>query len=258
MKNSFSFALAGIGLGLGAPLGAFLLHPLWATGVWEGSASLEWSRNGFFYGYMLLGTCAAFGAFGFFLGRKTDQVLSRNQALSHEVLTDPLTGLGNHRFLHDYLKVEFRDPVKKPGPMACLMMDLDFFKRVNDTHGHPFGDRVLVGFARIVKRCLRQGDIATRYGGEEFLCILPNCDEANARKVAERIRAETEKEVFVDGDHRARITVSVGVVMVPSPLQIPHQSIIDAADRNLYEAKNRGRNQVVLHTLSSLPPFPPK
>ncbi len=251
MKKATAFGLLGAALGLGAPLGAFLVRGLMAPPPLLGHLAGEWGQYGFFYSYMLLGTCSVFGVFGLYLGRQTDRVLTLNRELSNEVVTDPLTGLGNHRFLHDFLKIEFRKTSVPSRPLSCLMMDLDFFKRVNDTYGHPFGDRVLVGFSKIVQQCLRQGDVATRYGGEEFLCILPNCDEKDALKAAERIRAETQKAVFRDGIHETQITVSIGAVTLPRPLGLDYQALIDAADKNLYEAKGRGRNQVVLRTLDA-------
>jgi two-component system cell cycle response regulator len=198
---------------------------------------------------MLLGTCLAFGLFGYFTGRDEDRVLLKNRLLKDETLTDPLTGLGNHRFLHDVLKVEFRRHLETSRPLTCLMMDLDRFKGVNDTFGHPFGDKVLRAFASIIRRSIREGDVAARYGGEEFLCVLPDCDREQARRVAERIRTATEGHPFHHGRRRVRVTVSVGVVTSYESGGLNYRHLINLADRALYEAKHQGRNQVVQTTL---------
>jgi diguanylate cyclase (GGDEF)-like protein len=161
------------------------------------------------------------------------------------VLTDPLTGLGNHRFLHDVFKIEFRKHMSTRQPLSCLMMDLDHFKIVNDTYGHPFGDYVLKHFSALVKKSIRQGDTATRYGGEEFLCILPNCDKEEAKAVAERIRHATETYPFSHQEKRVRVTVSVGTVTGYQRAGASYHNLIVLADQALYEAKRRGRNRVV-------------
>jgi diguanylate cyclase (GGDEF)-like protein len=198
---------------------------------------------------MLVGTCLAFGLFGFFTGRDEDRVLLRNRLLKDEALTDPLTGLGNHRFLHDIFKVEFRRHLATQEPLTCLMMDLDRFKGINDTFGHPFGDRVLKTFASIIRRSIREGDVAARYGGEEFLCILPSCDRAQALQVAERVRHATESHAFQAGHKRVKVTVSVGVVTSYESSGLHYRHLINLADRALYDAKRQGRNQVVQTTL---------
>lgn len=249
MKKSRFFALIGLLLGTGAPLGALLIRSCALPHAHLENLLQDLSASSFFYVYTLIGTCLAFSLFGYFIGRDEEKILRKNVRLSVQALTDPLTGLGSHRFLHETFKVEFRKHRDSRKPISCLMMDLDFFKKVNDSHGHPFGDKVLFLFAQVVRHCLRSGDIATRYGGEEFLCILPDCDEKEARAVAERIRAELEGEVFRDGPYDVKVTVSIGAVTVHESLETDHQSMIDAADKNLYEAKDRGRNQVFQTTL---------
>jgi diguanylate cyclase (GGDEF)-like protein len=245
MKKSYLLALTGLLLGCGAPIGAFLLRVIPSPLSFGGFCRQELRENDFFYLYMLFGTCCAFSLFGFLIGRSEDILIRKDAALSQDVMTDPLTGLGNHRFLHEIFGIEFRKHQDNHQPISCLMMDLDFFKRVNDAHGHPFGDLVLKLFAKIIQESVRQGDIATRYGGEEFLCILPNCDEKEARAVAERIRGEMAAETFRSGPYDVKVTVSVGVVTVHHPMETNYHAMIEAADKNLYEAKQRGRNQVV-------------
>lgn len=240
MRKSYLFALAGLLLGICAPLGALLWfcttsHPI----IPLPSFILQvWAGNSFFFNYMLVGTSLVFALFGYFIGQKEDVLLK-------EVLTDPLTGLGNHRFLHDVFKIEFRKHMSTRQPLSCLMMDLDRFKNVNDTYGHPFGDVVLKHFAALVKKSIRQGDTATRYGGEEFLCILPNCDKEEARAVSERIRHTIESYSFAHQEKKVRITVSVGTVTGYERTGTNYRHLIVLADQALYEAKRRGRNRVV-------------
>lgn len=253
MRKSYSFALFGFLLGILAPLGAILLlwfspHPRLQL---PDFIAEEWRDNLFFFVYMLVGTSGVFALFGFFIGRQEDSLLHENLQLSDEVLTDPLTGLGNHRFLHEAFKIEFRRHLSTRQPLSCFMMDLDRFKNVNDSYGHPFGDYVLRHFAALVKKSIRQGDTATRYGGEEFLCILPNCDAQEALAVAERIRRGTEDYPFMHDEKRVRITVSVGTVTGYQRSGSSYRNLIVLADQALYEAKRRGRNRVVQKTLAN-------
>ena len=247
MKKSFLFTLAGLLFGLGAPLGALLLlwfspHPALQLPYFIVE---EWRDHLFFFCYMLAGTSLAFGLFGFFLGRSADIIESTNRRLALLATEDELTGLGNHRFLHETFKVEFRKHLDERKPLSCLMMDLDRFKRVNDTYGHPFGDYVLKHFAALVKKSIRSGDLATRYGGEEFLCILPHCDAKEARQVAERICRDTEKYPFTNGQKLVKVTVSIGTATSLGRSDHSYHHLVGLADQALYEAKRKGRNRVV-------------
>ena len=167
MKKILLYTLIGLALGLWAPLVAILL--LWYSphAIQEIPEFLAQSiRNHWFYFLFILSAASGFFSFfGFFLGRRTDAMALKNRLLNKEVLTDPLTGLGNQRFLHQKFKIEFRKHRTSHEPISCLMMDLDHFKRFNDTCGHPYGDYVLENFATVVKKCVRMGDLAARYGG---------------------------------------------------------------------------------------------
>lgn len=204
MKKSFTFALWGFAFGLGAPLGA--LWMLWIGAGFDQAFydffRTQWILNHFFYSYMLVGTCSVFSAFGSILGSYADKLHSKNLILLAQTQTDPLTGLGNHRYLHEAFHHQYQNRKSDSEPLSCLMMDLDFFKKVNDSYGHPFGDKVLKSFAESVKMTLRPGDVAVRYGGEEFVCLLPNCGQEEAVKVAERIREAVEKARFFSKNHR--------------------------------------------------------
>jgi diguanylate cyclase (GGDEF)-like protein len=245
IKRSLLFSIFGVLLGLGAPLGALAL--LWFSP--HPSLQLpsfivdEWQIHLFFFTYMLAGTSLSFGLFGFFLGRDADLIGRQNRRLTDQVLTDPLTGLGNHRFLHEIFKTEIKRQAADPKPLSCFMMDLDHFKRVNDTYGHPFGDIVLQGLAERIRESLRPGDYAARYGGEEFLCLLPNCDATAARVVAERLRLNVENHPFLSGAERVPVTISIGLATRTDSSR-DYQTLIDQADQALYQAKNKGRNRV--------------
>lgn len=251
MRKSILLTSVGFFLGAGAPLGALFLRMFLSN--FPGPAFLggEFHANNFFYSYMAIGTCLVFAAFGFVVGRKEDALISKEAGLEKEVLTDPLTGLGNHRFLHDTFKIEFRRHLSTHEPISCLMMDLDRFKKINDTHGHPFGDYVLKHFSLLVKKYIRKGDVAARYGGEEFLCILPNCDKQSAWRVAERIRRETERYCFSSEGQEVKITVSVGVITSYGSAGLNYRHLINLADQALYEAKHKGRNQVIQTTIDT-------
>jgi diguanylate cyclase (GGDEF)-like protein len=247
MKKSFLLTLMGFLLGLGAPLGALFLlwfspHPALQLPYFIVE---EWRDHLFFFCYMLAGTSFAFGLFGFFLGRSADIIEEHNRRLSLLATQDELTGLGNHRFLHETFKIEFRKHLDERKPLSCLMMDLDHFKKVNDTWGHPFGDYVLKHFAALVKKSIRSGDLAARYGGEEFLCILPHCDPQEALDVAERIRRETEKYPFTNGEKLMKVTVSIGTATSLGRSDHSYHHLVGLADQALYEAKHKGRNRVV-------------
>jgi diguanylate cyclase (GGDEF)-like protein len=255
MRKSLFFSLVGAALGLGAPLGALALlwffpHPILRL---PDFIAQEWRVHLFFFIYMLAGTSFSFGLFGFFLGREADVISEQNRRLALLATRDELTGLANHRYLHQAFRVEFRRHLTEHKPISCLMMDLDRFKLVNDSFGHPFGDHVLRQFALLVKKSIRAGDFAARYGGEEFLCILPHCDKREAGRVAERIRRETEKFLFIFGGHRTRITVSVGSVTSYGRTRIPYRRLIAMADKALYRAKRSGRNKVVQIPLDHVP-----
>jgi diguanylate cyclase (GGDEF)-like protein len=160
--------------------------------------------------------------------------------------TDTLTGLANRRTFDAHLKSEFHCAQRFSEPFALLLLDIDHFKRVNDTYGHQAGDEVLKSLARIFKKQLREVDIAARYGGEEFVAILPESDEAKAHAVAERIRqAVAERPFMLHGGNALPITISIGVACYPDCADSTEQ-IVEHADQAMYLAKQTGRNRVCL------------
>jgi len=156
--------------------------------------------------------------------------------------TDPLTGLYNRRAMDHHLNELWAAPID--GPLAILMLDIDYFKRINDNYGHLTGDHALCQVAATLCRCIRSEDCAFRYGGEEFLVLLPNTSLDGAISLAESIRGRIEAlHLTFPRNWRVPITVSVGVATRKD--QDDPVSLFERADRALYEAKHRGRNQVV-------------
>ena len=165
--------------------------------------------------------------------------------LLQEALTDTLTQLPNRRHGLDFLASELVFTQSGNASLACLMMDIDHFKNINDTYGHAAGDAVLVQLAAILRSTARAEDMVFRYGGEEFAAILTDTPPKIARQIAERIRHEVENAEFLWEERSIPVTLSVGVAMAVGKAQ-DGQALIAAADAAMYRAKNAGRNQVVV------------
>jgi len=159
--------------------------------------------------------------------------------------TDPLTGLANHRFFRDSLTMEIARANRLGYALGLLMIDVDNFKRVNDTFGHPVGDEVLRDIARVLGTNLRQTDVAARYGGEEFAIILPGLGARGVRAVGEKLRRAVRalQPLVAEGVGSFPISISVGGVSAAHPL-LNGIDLVRVADAELYEAKRRGRNSV--------------
>lgn len=174
-----------------------------------------------------------------------------NNALSHERLQraaaiDSLTGLYNRRFGLDRLRQEFSRSVRSSEPLGVILFDIDHFKSVNDTYGHQVGDNVLRSIAENVKGVLREGDTLMRYGGEEFLAVLPGAGEADLRTVGERMRHVVESIVIFESTTEVRVTVSLGAASFPNNDAADVDDLIRKADAAMYEAKKTGRNRLAL------------
>lgn len=155
---------------------------------------------------------------------------------------DSLTGLPNRRGFDLLAAQALHEAQREPKPLNALLIDLDQFKVLNDTHGHLAGDEVLRQFARVMQSCLRQADIICRWGGEEFVVLLKDTEDARAREVAEKIRLRTEQEDFRFADKTIKLTTSIGLSSL-QPDDTLH-SLIARADQALYRAKQSGRNRV--------------
>jgi len=170
-----------------------------------------------------------------------------NRELLHQSQTDPLTGLSNRRHFERVFQQEIRRAIRAERPLAVLLVDLDHFKAVNDTHGHILGDECLRCVAEVLRQHVqRAGEVAARYGGEEFVIALPGSDRMAAKILAERVRQEVAGLELQNEQGRLRPSVSIGVaVAVPSNLE-HGLGLLEDADRALYAAKRGGRNRVCL------------
>ncbi len=183
--------------------------------------------------------------------------LSRlNKTLREESSHDSLTGLYNHRYFQEMLRHEFLLAQRHQTELSCMMLDLDLFKEVNDTCGHPFGDLVLKGTAEQILREARATDTVARYGGEEFAVLLPNTDLEGATRIAERIRVRAQEYTHQDKDVAMRVTISIGLASTrPYSPQKPEE-LLAFADQALYRAKKTGRNKVVAYSALAAPEHP--
>lgn len=163
----------------------------------------------------------------------------KNRILAEMSSIDGLTKISNHRTLIEHLKVSIADAQRSMNPLSIAIFDIDDFKKVNDSKGHVYGDQVLFDVAAIIKKSIRETDIAGRYGGEEFMVVFSNTDLAVANKVSERVRQSVENYQFVDG---LLITISGGVSQYNNE---DITELIHSADTNLYQAKRNGKNQIV-------------
>ena len=160
-------------------------------------------------------------------------------------VTDGLTGLFNHRHFQERLSQEFQRLGRFAEPMSLLLLDIDYFKKVNDTYGHPVGDAVLKGVAGKVSKTIRTIDIPARYGGEEFAVVLLNTDAKGALNMAERLRDTVSKTIFSSEDQTFNVTLSIGISTYPDGIK-SKEELIERADKALYHAKRSGRNRSVL------------
>ena len=181
-----------------------------------------------------------------------------NEKLKRAGLTDALTGVHNRRYVESRCAEEVQAARRSRLPLACLMLDVDHFKRVNDTHGHPAGDAVLRYIARLIRAQLRGHDVVARYGGEEFVLLLPATPHDAALETAQRIRRVIAAQTMpVQAAEPLRVTVSMGLASLSpvhasddagaGPVDRQVAALVDRADRALYAAKQGGRNQCVSH-----------
>lgn len=175
-----------------------------------------------------------------------NELLSAQEKLRFQATHDPLTGLWNRAALLDALHREVARMLRTGSPMAVLLLDVDHFKQVNDTHGHLVGDAVLQEIGRRITGVTRPYDVAGRYGGEEFLVILPECGPDEARHSAERIRLSIGSAPIRGGEAEVHLTVSVGAT-VTSVQPDSEAALLREADLALYQAKSAGRNRAVLY-----------
>jgi diguanylate cyclase (GGDEF)-like protein len=178
------------------------------------------------------------------LAEKNEELQRANEILSQLSITDGLTKLHNHRYFQDHLSREIKRVGRTKAPLSLILLDIDDFKQLNDTHGHAAGDEVLVSLAAIMNDSARESDLIARYGGEEFVILMPNTDLAGAVHLAEKIRMTVEETRLIIGDSMKpiEITISLGVALFDGH----RREFFADADRALYQAKAAGKNCVII------------
>lgn len=174
--------------------------------------------------------------------------MGRLRILERDAATDPLTGMFNRRYMSCRLTEEVANANRYGLPLSVLMLDIDHFKQINDQHGHQAGDEMLVALGKIIAEELRESDVLTRYGGEEFLIIATHTPLLAATNIAERVRKRIESHDFdipkaLGGMRAIRMTVSIGVATIDA-VTTERDALVHAADENLFQAKREGRNRV--------------
>ncbi len=183
------------------------------------------------------------------IGLMTKQFYLMKQKLDNEYkaikelsLTDPLTKIKNRRSFFDISEEYLKLAIKRKKPLSLMILDIDFFKKVNDTYGHTIGDDILKLLAKTVPLALRETDVFARYGGEEFVILLPDSSLQNSIQVAQKVRSIIEQKTYKGTKHNLNITVSIGLAELTNEQTV--QELITKADELLYKAKENGRNRV--------------
>ncbi|MBD3321551.1 MAG: diguanylate cyclase [Chitinivibrionales bacterium] len=175
-----------------------------------------------------------------------DNAYTHRRAVS-QAATDPLTGIANHRTFHEMLSREIARTNRNKGCFCLAMLDIDDFKKINDTYGHLTGDAVLKDLSRRIEETIREGDVVARYGGEEFALILPHSNMPGAQALAQRIITSINSAPYVSYDNRFSYTVSIGLARYDGTAPQEKESLIQTADNALYESKRNGKNRLTAY-----------
>ncbi len=176
-----------------------------------------------------------------------EQVEDEKTRLEKLAVTDYLTGIYNIRYFYHRIIEEFSRSQRYAFPISCLMLDIDYFKKINDIYGHKTGDMVLKEFAHLLKRESRKSDVLARYGGEEFIILLPQTTAEGALQEAERLRQGVKDHKFKSMKNKTGLTVSIGIATFPNVRITTHDDLISCSDDALFNAKESGRDKVVVH-----------
>lgn len=259
-SSAWRYALLGALLGIGSPLGmlALRLYLVPPTGF-GGWLQQELDALGWAYLYTGAGTITVFSLMGYFLGHRLDFLGGRLEGLARAAdefrrlsVTDGLTGFYVRRHLMRRLDEEIQRARRYHAPLACLFIDVDDLKLVNDRFGHLFGDEVLVAVGHAVGGALRGTDVVGRYGGDEFVAILPQTDARQAYAVAERIRGDVRALTLEHRGEHAPVTVSIGAYAPLSPPATP-TLFLQMADDALRRSKREGKNRTTINPVRSFP-----
>jgi len=198
----------------------------------------DFRQHPLLYSYIYLGTIIVFGIFGSLIGAREDIL----REMAH---TDTLTGLFNLRYLWARIEEEFALAKRHRTPMSLVVIDLDYFKKINDDHGHPVGDHFLQKTGMTIRSIMREGEIAARVGGEEFALLLPHTSVHEATVVAERIRIAIGQELLTVNEVEVSLTASAGVACTVDHEDHNAREIYHLADQALLRAKREGRDRVI-------------
>ena len=250
-NQRFVFALVGALLSLGAPLGWLLIQ--WIAGL---SPTRAIEESPLLMAYLLIPTTVVFSTVGFQMGKQWEQLQQVMRRLEKLATRDELTGLFNARRFWEDIEQRWRHTLRDDHSLYVLIIDLDHFKKVNDTYGHLVGDRVLARVAQVMCSQLRSDEFLYRVGGEEFAALLSDLSEEQALQVGQRLRRaveELEIAVYPDDDSddsTIEITISIGIAGGADLADLEPKRLYGAADEALYRAKESGRNTVRLATLT--------
>jgi diguanylate cyclase (GGDEF)-like protein len=219
--------IQGFILAIGAPAGWLIIQELAGINPLD-----DVSTHPGIYLYLGVGTALAFLIFGFYVG-------SYEKKIEEQALVDPLTGLGNRNKFYLIAGYELERSHRYNDKLSLAILDIDFFKKINDDYGHSIGDSVLKGVADTIRATVRKADISVRWGGEEFLFLMPGTTLTESNEISERVRHNIATGTF----HRGiKVTVSIGITEYIDGDTL--EFMIKRADKALYEAKNSGRNRV--------------
>jgi diguanylate cyclase (GGDEF)-like protein len=188
-----------------------------------------------------------FNSMSISLKESLEEIQAHSEQMRVMTITDPLTGHYNRRYIEDYLSRELELSVRTGEPLTVLMIDLDRFKDFNDTYGHIAGDEALKQLADLLVQNVRKTDVVSRYGGEEWIVCLSHTGREGGKKIAEKLREATEKNILLLKGEETRITISIGLATAPQDGS-SFEEIVEAADAAMYAAKESGRNRVEIFT----------
>jgi diguanylate cyclase (GGDEF)-like protein len=210
-----------------------------------------WESQGTMIVLILAAIILLFGGIYYFISRLLRKINEAQRKLVELATIDDLTQLCNRRYFFERFNLEMERAKRYKRPLSCMILDIDYFKRVNDTYGHLSGDQVLIDIAQILKNNCRRSDLAGRYGGEELIILLPETAAAGAIIIADRIREMIEQHQTVDGKGEIiRVTVSMGVAsLTGTELKNidKNERIVQYADDALLRAKKEGRNRIEIY-----------
>jgi len=184
---------------------------------------------------------------------RTKELENTQEILKNLVNIDPLTGLYNRRYFNEISKTLYNISKRNKETLSALMIDIDRFKLINDTYGHMVGDRVLIRLAKEIMYSLRSSDVGVRFGGEEFIVLLPSTDLEGASQIAKKVKENIQKSAIIVDDSQeniVKVTVSIGVASCECPRDNDIDALVHRADEALYEAKRAGRDTIRCYNIS--------